>query len=143
MNKKSKGENFDLVFCLFVCNRGDNIQYHSGLRSRELGQVIISPASTDGLTVLAHDLKSSSHLLGLQGLQQTLACSNSTYLVQREKNYNTHIHCGNRHHCPRVHQSGIEADNPNPHWQVHKRHVPVKTTYGIWIVVKSLKAVLE
>ena len=38
MNKKSKGENFDLVFCLFVCNRGDNIQYHSGLRSRELGQ---------------------------------------------------------------------------------------------------------
>ena len=50
---------------LFVCNRGDTIQYHGSLRSRELGQapmllvfltqagVIISPASTDGLTVLA------------------------------------------------------------------------------------------
>ena len=24
--------------CLFVCNRGDTIQYHGGLRSRELGQ---------------------------------------------------------------------------------------------------------
>ena len=23
---------------LFVCNRGDTIQYHGGLRSRELGQ---------------------------------------------------------------------------------------------------------
>ena len=31
----------DLEFtfiCLFVCNRGDTVQYHSGLRSRELGQ---------------------------------------------------------------------------------------------------------
>ena len=27
-----------LTFCLFVCNRGDTIQYHGGLRSRELGQ---------------------------------------------------------------------------------------------------------
>ena len=24
--------------CLFVCNRGDTIHYHGGLRSRELGQ---------------------------------------------------------------------------------------------------------
>ena len=25
------------LVCLFVCNRGDTIQYHGGLRSRELG----------------------------------------------------------------------------------------------------------
>ena len=25
-------------FCLFFCNRGDTIQYHNGLWSRELGQ---------------------------------------------------------------------------------------------------------
>ena len=24
--------------CLYVCNRGDTLQYHGGLRSRELGQ---------------------------------------------------------------------------------------------------------
>ena len=28
----------DHINCLFVCNRGDTIQYHGGLRSRELGQ---------------------------------------------------------------------------------------------------------
>ena len=46
--------------CLFVCNRGDTVQYHGSLRSRELGQasiiqVFLTPrqASTDGLTILA------------------------------------------------------------------------------------------
>ena len=46
---------------VFVCNRQDIIQYHGGLRSRELGQatmllVFLTPRqalSTDGLTVLA------------------------------------------------------------------------------------------
>ena len=28
----------DGKICLFVCNRGDTIQYHSGVPSRELGQ---------------------------------------------------------------------------------------------------------
>ena len=51
------------------------------------------------------------------------------HLVQ--KKYTTHIHCGNKHHCPRVHQSDIEADNPNPHWQVHKQHVPVKNIWNM------------
>ena len=67
-----------------VCNRGYNVQYHGGLPSRELGQapmlpVFLTPSqalsSTDGLTVLAHDLKSSSivssYLVGLQDPQQT------------------------------------------------------------------------
>ena len=31
--------NWFLFVCLFVCNRGDAIQYHGGLQSRELGQV--------------------------------------------------------------------------------------------------------
>ena len=55
--------------CLYVCNRGDTIQYHGGLRSRELGQapmllVFLTPRqalsshqrqqmAVDGLTVLA------------------------------------------------------------------------------------------
>ena len=52
--------------CLFVCKRGDTIQYHGGLRSRELGQapmllVFLTPRQglsphlrqTDGRTVLA------------------------------------------------------------------------------------------
>ena len=30
---------FSFPVCLFVCNRGDTVQYHSGLRSRELGQL--------------------------------------------------------------------------------------------------------
>ena len=53
-----------LWFWLFVCNRGDTIEYHGGLRSRELGQapmpyapmllVFLTPrqASIDGLTEL-------------------------------------------------------------------------------------------
>ena len=31
-------QDFELKICFFVCNRGYNIQYHNGLRSRELGQ---------------------------------------------------------------------------------------------------------
>ena len=65
MNKKSKGENFDLVFCLFVCNRGDNIQYHSGLRSRELGQapmVFLTPRQA----LSSHLLKQMVSLYWLQ-----------------------------------------------------------------------------
>ena len=30
-----------LFYCLFVSNRGDTIQYHGGLRSRELGQALM------------------------------------------------------------------------------------------------------
>jgi hypothetical protein len=33
----TQNDNFILLF-LFLCNRGDNIQYHGGLRSRELCQ---------------------------------------------------------------------------------------------------------
>ena len=29
------------IFCLFVCNKGDTIQYLSGLQSRELGQALM------------------------------------------------------------------------------------------------------
>ena len=40
-----------LFVCLFVCNRGDTIQYHGGLRSRELCQarmllVFLTPKQT-------------------------------------------------------------------------------------------------
>ena len=62
--------------CLFVT---EEIQYHGGLRSRELGKapillcvpnsqagVIISPASTDGLTVLATGQRQYAKLVHYQ-----------------------------------------------------------------------------
>ena len=67
INKKCQGySNFALTFDSRFSFLTEDIQYHDGLQSRELGQapillcgsnsqagVIISPAQTDGLTVLA------------------------------------------------------------------------------------------
>lgn len=68
-------------------------------------------------------------------LLSVLSCCNQItslgLCLGQQKKTHSHLlaHCGNRHHCPRVHQSGIEADNPNTHWQVHKRHVRLNTIY--------------
>ena len=66
--------------CLFGCNRGDTIQYHSGLRSRELGQapgipnslsgIIISPASIDGIAVVKWTLSQIRDLTELKDKEQ-------------------------------------------------------------------------
>ena len=41
-SKHIKTDSFriSLYICLFVCNRGDTIQHHGGLRSMELGQAL-------------------------------------------------------------------------------------------------------
>ena len=44
--------------CLFVCNRGDTVQYHGGLRSRELGQApMLQVFLTPRQALSSHPLK--------------------------------------------------------------------------------------
>ena len=53
-----------LVFVLFVCNRGDTVQYQGGLRSRELGQdpMFLTPRQV----LSSHPLKQMFRLYWLQ-----------------------------------------------------------------------------
>jgi hypothetical protein len=70
-------------FCLFVCNRGDTIQYHGGLWSRELGQapmllVFLSPRQA----LSSHPRQQMVWLCRLQD-------RDSVHIVYYQPSYNT------------------------------------------------------
>ena len=72
---------------LFVCNRGDTIQYHGGLRSRELGQAPIL------LVFLTPRLALSSHprqqMVGLYWLEDRDSMPN-WYTINHPTTLHTH-----------------------------------------------------
>ena len=81
-------------FCLFVCNRGDTIQYHGGLRSSELGQApMLQVFLTPRQALSSHPLKQMVWLYWLQDRDSVPNWYNINHPTTFHTQWNPVTHC--------------------------------------------------